>query len=248
VQRLGRDESGFTIVEVLVAAVMLVAGILGMLIMIEGSLRSTSRTTAREQATNLARDLVERSRQIPYASTTTSAAPAALAAALPETPAVTGSSFVVRRRNIDYAVAVSACSIDDPSDGAGLGNTTFCNAPLNSQGPGSDPTLSGLAVGPNILGLPVTVAAGGSLVNTICNALGTNTPIVNSVSSLGTSLLSLSANGAQIGVCPDSSQGSVAFDTRPDDLRRIRIDVTWAHGNNAPTSLTQSTLLTTPQQ
>ena len=47
--------------------VVLLVGVLGTLTMIEGSLASTSRTTAREQATNLARDLVERSRQADYA-------------------------------------------------------------------------------------------------------------------------------------------------------------------------------------
>jgi Tfp pilus assembly protein PilV len=246
VDRLRHADGGYTIVEVMVAAFMLVAGILGMLIMIEGSLRSTSLTTAREQATNLARDLVERSRQVPYASTTTSGAAAALAAALPETPTATGSSFVVRRRNIDYTVTVSACSIDDPSDGAGVGNTTFCDAPLNSAGPGSPAGGSGLAVGANVLGLPVSLAAGGSLINTICNAVGTNTAILNSVSSLGTNLLSLAGNGAQVSLCPSPSGGSIAFDTRPDDLRRIRIRVDWTQGDNPTSSLTQTTLLTTP--
>ncbi|MEA2219611.1 MAG: hypothetical protein QOJ35_2237 [Solirubrobacteraceae bacterium] len=246
VARLRHADGGYTIIEVMVAAFMLVAGVLGMLIMIEGSLRSTSRTTAREQATNLARDLVERSRQIPYASTTTGAAPAALAAVLPETPSVTGSTFVVRRRNVDYAVTVSACSIDDPSDGAGVGDTTFCNAPSGSSGPANPAVGSGLAIGANVLGLPVTLAAGGSLVNTVCNAVGTNTAILNSVSSLGTSLLSLAGNGAQVSLCPSAGAGSVAFDTRPDDLRRIRIRVSWTQGNNPTSSLTQTTLLSTP--
>jgi Tfp pilus assembly protein PilV len=246
VKRLRHAEDGYTIVEVMVAAFMLCAGVLAMLVMISGSLQSTSRTTAREQATNLARDLVERSRQIPYASTTTSGAPAALAAALPETPSVTGSSFMVRRRNIDYTVTVSACSIDDPSDGAGVGNATFCDAPLNSTGPGTPVGGSGLAVGTNVLGLPVTLAAGGSLVNTVCNAVGTNTAVLNSVSSLGTSLLSLAGNGAQVSLCPTPSAGSIAFDTRPDDLRRIRVRLDWNQGNNPTSSLTQTTLLTTP--
>src|SRR5215213_1242240 len=123
-------------VEIMVAMVLLVIGVLAMLVMVEGGLTSTSRTTAREQATNLARDLVERSRQVPYASTTTAAAPAALAATLPESPTASGSSFVVRRRNIDYTVTVTACSIDSPADGAGVGDTTFCDT-SSTTGPGS---------------------------------------------------------------------------------------------------------------
>jgi type IV pilus assembly protein PilV len=239
-------EDGFTIIEVLVALVLLVVGVLAMLVMVEGSLTSTSRTTAREQATNLARELVERSREVPYATTTTSAAPAAIASTLPESPSVSGGAFTVQRRNVTYTVTVSACSIDDPSDGAGVGDATFCDAPSASRGPGSAPVGSGLAVGPNVLGLPVSLAVGGSLVNTVCNAVGTDTAILNSVSSLGTSLFSLVGNGAQLQVCPSAGGGSVAYDTRPDDLRRIRVRVDWTPANGTPSSLTQTTLLTTP--
>jgi type IV pilus modification protein PilV len=240
-----RGEDGFTMVEIMVAIVLLVIGVLAMLVIVEGGLTSTSRTTAREQATNLARDLVERSRQVPYASTTLSAAPAALAAALPEAPTVSAGTFVVRRRNVDYTVTVTACSIDSPSDGAGVGDATFCDAPSNSTGPGSNPTGSGLAVGPNVLGIPVSLAVGGSLINTVCNAVGTNTTILNAVTGATSSLLSLAGNGAQLTVCPSSSAGTIAFDTRPDDLRRIRITVGWRQ-QAQNYSLTQTTLLTTP--
>lgn len=232
-------------VEILVAMVLLVIGVLSMLVMVEGGLKSTSRTTAREQATNLARDLVERARQVPYATTTTAAAPAALAATLPENPSVTGTSFVVRRRNINYTVTVSACSIDSPSDGAGVGDTSFCDVSDGTHQPGSPVVGSGLAVGPNVLGLPVSLAAGGSLINTVCNAVGTNTAILNSVSDLGGSILSLAGNGAQLTVCPSSSSGTIAYDTRPDDLRRVRMKVDWTQSTNTG-SLTQTTLLTTP--
>jgi type IV pilus modification protein PilV len=240
-------ERGFTMVEVMVALAMLLVGVLALLVMIEGSLTSTSRTTAREQATNLAREIVERAREVPYASTTTDHAAAAIAATLPESPSATANTFTVTRRHVTYTVTLSACSIDSPSDGAGVGDATFCDAPSNSTGPGSAPTGSGLAVGPNVLGLPVSLAAGGSLVNTICSAVGTNTAILNSVSSLGTSpLLSLVGNGAQLELCPDASLGSIAFDTRPDDLRRIRVRVEWTPSGGTPGSLTQTTLLTTP--
>ena len=241
-----RGEAGFTIVEIMVAIVLLVTGVLAMLVMIEGSLSSTSRTTAREGATNLARELVERSRQVPYASTTTGAAPAALAARLPEAPAVSGSSFAVQRRNVQYTVTVSACSIDDPSDGAGVGNATFCNAPANSSGPGTPATGSGLAVGPNVLGLPVTLDVGGSLITTVCNAVGTETAIANQVSSLATSLVGAEGKGAVISICPGGGNGSVAYDVTPDDLRRIAVRVQWTPRSGTATTLTQTTLLTSP--
>ena len=239
-------EAGFTIVEVMVAVVLLVTGVLAMLVMVEGSLSSTSRTTAREQATNLARELVERSREIPYATTTTDTAPAALGGSLPENPSVSGSSFTVERRNVEYAVSVSACSIDDPSDGAGVGNATFCDAPKNSKGPKEPATGSGLALGPNVLGLPVTLDAGGSLINTVCNAVGTDTAIADEISSLSTSLDGAEGKGAVISACPGGGAGKVAFDTTPDDLRRIAINVRWTPRSGDATSLTQTTLLTSP--
>lgn len=244
--RIRAGEDGFTIIEVMVAMVMLVVGVLGMLVMVEGSLSSTSRTTAREQGTNLAREIVERSREIPYSSTTTDAAPAALAAVLPENPSVTGSTFAVQRRNVDYEVTVSACSIDDPSDGAGAGNTTFCDNPSASTGPGSDAGGSGLAAGYNVLGVPISLVTGGSLLNTVCNAVGTDTAIANQVGSLATSLTSLAGNGAQVAACPSGYPGSVAYDFTPDDLRRVRVRVKWSQGTSPTSTLTQTTLLTTP--
>ncbi len=241
-------EDGFTIVEVMVAVVMLVVGVLAVLVMIEGSLSSTSRTTAREQATNLARDLVERSRQVPYASTTTGVAAASVAATLPEAPAVSGSIFSVERRNVTYSVSVSACSIDDPSDGAGVaGSGTFCDAPLSSSGPGGATAGSGVVVGPNILGLPVTLAASGSLIDTLCNAVGTNTAIANQVSSLATSLVGAAGQGASLSVCSTPGSATVAFDHTPDDLRRVRVALSWTpRGRSTPSTLTQTTLLTSP--
>jgi type IV pilus modification protein PilV len=238
-------EAGFTIIEVMVGMLMLIVGVLGMLIMIQGSLRSTSRTMAREQATNLAREVLERSREVDYASTTTDAAPGALAAVMPDVTSSSGTSFVVRRRNINYTVTITACSIDSPADGVGIGDTKFCDAPTRSTGPGTPPTGTGLAVGPNILGLPLSVAVGGSLVTTVCNAVGTDTAIANAITDFSPSLLAAQGNGAILSACPAASGGSIAFDTLADDLRRIRTKVAWTQGGSAY-SLNQTTLLTSP--
>jgi len=232
-------------VEIMVAMVLLVIGVLAMLVIVEGGLTSTNRTTAREQATNLAREVVERSREIPYSLTTASAAPAAIANVMPEHPTATGTSFVVRRRNIDYTVNVRACSIDDPADGAGVGNTTFCDNPGASTGPGSNPGGSGLAAGFNVLGVPVSLAADGKLLTTVCNIAGTDSAIGNQVGAAASRVLSLTGNGAQVLVCPSGYPGSVGYDVTPDDLRRVRVTIDWTQAND-PYSLTQTTLLTTP--
>jgi prepilin-type N-terminal cleavage/methylation domain-containing protein len=228
------DQDGMTIVEVMVAMVILVVGVLGTLTMLEGSFSSTNRTTAREQGTNLARELVERSRQVPYKEVTATAAAAKLAATLPEAPVVTGSSFQVTRRNVVYSVTISACSIDDPSDGAGQGDATFCAAPTSTTGPGS--ATPGAAAAVNVLGIAVT--AGGTLLDTVCNAVGTNTAILNTLTAAVSSVVPISA-------CPGSSS-TVACDSVPDDLRRVRVDVSWTRGGAG--SVSQTTLLTNPNQ
>lgn len=240
-----RGEDGYTIIEVIVAMVLLVVGVLGMLVMVEGSLSSTSRTTAREQATNLARELVERSREVPYSRTTTAAAPAALASALPEHPTLSAGTFTVRRRSVDYTVTVAACSIDDPTDGAGVGNTTFCDNPSGSTGPGGSSGGNGLALGFSVLGLPVNLAADGTLLTTVCNAVG-GQPTLAMLGGTVASLVSFTGNDAQVSLCQGGGDDDyVAYDATPDDLRRVRVKVDWKQ-RAQPFSLTQTTLLTTP--
>lgn len=232
----GQAADGFSIVEIIVAMFVLLIAVLGTLNLLETSAASTTRTMAREQATSLARDLVERSRQVSYTNMTMSAAPATLRAALPATDvtsAITGTSFTVRRRNVDYTVKVFACSIDDPTDGAGVGDATFCAppAPSSSPGPVAAPTPTGAAA-VNVLG--VQVGLGGSLVDTVCAALGSP-----EILSQLTSVVSVAA---PVTVCPSGAGGSVHYDSQPDDLRRVRIDVSWNSGH--PEAITQTTLLT----
>ena len=59
-------EDGFSIVEILVATFVLIVGILGVLVLLTGALRTTSVNITRVGATNLARELVERTRGLDY--------------------------------------------------------------------------------------------------------------------------------------------------------------------------------------
>jgi type IV pilus modification protein PilV len=244
--RLRERQGGFTIIEVLVAVMILLVGVLGTLPLISGSLSSTNQTTAREQGTNLARDLVERTREASYANLTTSLAPATLRATLPSSDnasALSGSTFTVQRRNITYSVTVFACSIDDPSDGAGVGDASFCDATNCPQasatcaiGPGSG--TQGSAAPINVLGIAV---AGGSLLQTVCNAVGTP--------GILTALQSAVSAVAPLSVCPagSSTPGStVAYDSQPDDMRRVRVSVSWTVRGRTG-SVVQTTLLVNPK-
>jgi hypothetical protein len=145
---------------------------------------------------------------------------------------VSAGRFTVRRRSIDYSVTVSACSIDSPSDGAGVGDATFCAAPGTVHVVGTPPAM---AAAVNVLGIAVT--AGGSLLNTVCGALG--------ISSIVSQLTAAVSAVAPVSVCPSALGGAtVQYDRIPDDLRRVTVDVSWNRGGAG--SLTQTTLLTNP--
>ena len=226
-----------TLVEVMIAMVILLIGVLGTLTLVQGSMSSTSATTAREQATNLARDLIERSRQADYADMTYAGAPATLRSTLAAdspTP-LSGSTFTVTRRNVDYEVTVFACSIDDPTDGAGAGDATFCAAPVTNPVPGDpDP---GLAAAVNVLGIEVSL--GGTGLTLVCNALG--------LQPIGEQLTAQLNPVAPVSVCPTGSgTATVQYDSRPDDLRRVRVTVKWTRGGTG--AIKQTTLLTNPLQ
>lgn len=238
---LSSDDSGFTIIEIVVAMVILLVGVLAMLTFVTGSLSSTRRTTAREQGTSLAREVVERSRQSLYSDLTPTAAPGLIQASVAGASALqtnvatpTAGSFTVTRRGVIYTVTVSSCSIDDPSDGVGQGNATFCLNQGSTTVPGSSATTTAASV--NVLG--IAVAVGGSLLGTVCSAVGTNATIISRLTG------TLSAV-APISACTSTGTSSAPYDSRPDDLRRVRADVTWTADGKAG-SLSQTTLLTNP--
>ena len=240
-----------TMVEVMTAMVILIIGVLGTLVLVEGSMSSTSRTTAREQGTNLARDLVERSRQADYDDVSMAGAPGKLRGTLPTSDgasAVTGSppdsTFTVTRRGVVYTVKVFACSIDDPSDGAGQGNATFCESPSGppAGGPGGPPPAPAPAASLNVLGIDITVTVGGTLLNTVCSAIGTNTDIAQADWAP-----SPAWSTPRSSVCPGAEPTPATlcrWTPTPDDLRRVRIDVCWNRGGAG--SVTQTTLLPNP--
>src|SRR4051812_21080682 len=64
--RLVHDQRGFTIVEVMVAAALLLTGLVGTLTMLQGASNTTTTTKAREQGIGLQRELLEAARGIPY--------------------------------------------------------------------------------------------------------------------------------------------------------------------------------------
>jgi prepilin-type N-terminal cleavage/methylation domain-containing protein len=118
------EDGGFTIIEVLVAALILAVGTLALFGMIIASDHAMARDKVRQQETSMAREVLEDARSLPY----TDLNPAALASALqPIVPGstVTGSTLTVTRSIYSFNVALTACSLDSPPSGYGYGNHTL---------------------------------------------------------------------------------------------------------------------------
>jgi len=105
-------EDGFTFVEIIVATLVLVVGVLGVLTLLTGALRTTSVNISRVGATNLARELVERTRGLDYDDMSGSLVRTRLQAA----GFGSGSPWTIERRGVAYTIEVSSCTYDDPAD------------------------------------------------------------------------------------------------------------------------------------
>jgi Tfp pilus assembly protein PilV len=112
------DAGGYTLVEVLVAAMILVVGVLGVFLLLDGANAQSVANRTRVGGSNLARELTEDARSLDYDKLTPGALPAALAA-FPNVGG-SGSPLTVMRRGTTYTVQVSVCSFDDPKDGQSL--------------------------------------------------------------------------------------------------------------------------------
>jgi prepilin-type N-terminal cleavage/methylation domain-containing protein len=106
------DERGYTLVELLVAAFVLVVGMAGAFALLNGANQSTVTNNARMGATNLARELLEDARSVDYDQLT----PAAVTGTLQAKAGGSGSPWEISRRGIKYTLTVNVCTFDDPKD------------------------------------------------------------------------------------------------------------------------------------
>lgn len=134
------DASGFTLVEVIVAILILSIGVLATVSLIDGANRTTGDTSHRVAATNVARDVVEAARSIPYQSLSAGSADSQIAATagLEDASASTAGVQVVRR-NITYTIKTDVCLVDDPADGViATQPAGSCGAPTSGTGSDTD--------------------------------------------------------------------------------------------------------------
>ena len=142
-------QEGFTIVEAMVACVLLLIGLVATLTIVERAASVTSTTRTREQATSLQRELVEGARSVAYDQLT----PTGVGAAVRARPglgdsALGGAGWTVRRRNATYTVAIGVCTVDDPADGIGAHQSgIFCaSAGGTPEDANADGTVDALTV------------------------------------------------------------------------------------------------------
>ena len=117
-------QGGFTIIEVLVAAFVLLVGVLGTVALIDTAMGVGSTSRSREAATNLTREIVETARVIDYDLLLTGTVPAALQAKGGLADADTSTpGWQIARRGTTYTVTLEACIYDDAKDGNFADNT-----------------------------------------------------------------------------------------------------------------------------
>jgi type II secretory pathway pseudopilin PulG len=122
-----RSEAGFTLIEALMAAVILIVGLIGLLGLLDVSVKASASTRAREGATGLAREIVEDARTIPYAQVIPTSVESQLQAMNGLADGSSASGWQIERRGFSYTVTVKECAIDNPKDGvAKTHGSTFC--------------------------------------------------------------------------------------------------------------------------
>jgi type II secretory pathway pseudopilin PulG len=231
-----RGELGFTIIEVLVAATILLVGILGTVTLIDAAALTTQTTKAREQAVDLQREVVEAARTIPYSQLDNSTIVSKVQAMPNLGNASAGPGWTVQRRGVTYNVSLGTCAVDDPTDGYGTEDPNkFC-----ATRAAPNPPCSTLLSGATSIAGNSTVLAGltGSLSGQLAvGACGLDLALNGHVSNLVQSDIGLCA----LGVCAPT----VGTDTQPDDYRRIVSLVTWKLGQNVY-SVQQATTVVNP--
>jgi prepilin-type N-terminal cleavage/methylation domain-containing protein len=121
-----RAQRGFTLIEVMAGSFVMVVGMLGSLALLHGAAGATVATTQSDAATNLARELVDQARSIPFAELE-AATIAGRLQAMPNLADVSSASgWQVVRSNTTYTLTATVCTVDDAGDGLGAHDSSFC--------------------------------------------------------------------------------------------------------------------------
>jgi hypothetical protein len=114
---------------------ILLVGILATTAMLNASSRANATNRQRDVATNIARELIESARSIPYERVSEPGVNTALQA-IPGLEDAPESGYVLVRNGVSYTIDIDVCVMDDPKDGGGprSATDTFCST---SAAPGT---------------------------------------------------------------------------------------------------------------
>lgn len=107
--------------------IVLTIGVLGAVGLLNVANRSASTTRAREAATSLARELIEGARSIPYTNLQSTTVQSQIQALPGLADSGAGPGWTIVRRNVTFTVTATECIFDDPSDGGGTHDGSFCS-------------------------------------------------------------------------------------------------------------------------
>ena len=113
-----KQERGFTMVEMMVAVVVLLVGTLGTLAMLDTANKRARGASDRENGIAVARQVLEAAKGIPYRDL----APGSIVSTLRQDSAIAGVSadpWRIERDNTTFTVQVDVCWLDEPADGLG---------------------------------------------------------------------------------------------------------------------------------
>lgn len=231
-----RAQDGFTLIEVMIASLLLLVGVLGVLTMLNTASLATTTSKAREQGVSLQREVVEAARSVPYDQLVPTGVVGKIQASPDlgdDQPGVPG--WQVRRRNVTYTISVGACSIDDPSDGTGIvDDATFC-PPGQVTSATTCNTLLGIEGA--IQGTAAAASAGVAVGN-----CGIDLNLDGQVDHFTRAQLSA---GAGIDLCGMGWCPATSSDAYPDDYKRVKTLVRWNVGGGTRYAL-QSTTVPNP--
>lgn len=218
-----QHDAGFTIVEVLVSATLLLVGILGVTTIVNTANQSTTTNKAREQGLALARELVESTRSIKYQALRPGTVTATVQAMPGFGDASGAAGWTIERRGITFSVSMGVCSVDDPGDGTGAHvANAFCANAKNQASAAECKALIGTPAKINGTG------AGGNAAD-----CGIDGNLDGTVDGLVQSTASSCPTGTSVtaGTC----------DAQPDDFKRIVVLITWDRGTGNRYVLQQAT-------
>ena len=132
-----RGESGFSLIELMMASFLLVVGVLATMTMMDGANARIVENRTREAATNLGREIAEAARAVPYPEI----ADASLETALRAQPGLADGSaadgWQVVRRGTSFTITLDSCIVDDanPRDGLGVHppGSDFCDTASGTE-------------------------------------------------------------------------------------------------------------------